>query len=211
MKTQMKFQKILSLVTLILAALCIVLSLCYCSGVMSEIINYTSSKMTTEPDIISADALFEYSQYVNDVLVILSIVFILVVAFIYITATNKRRNYYITNYIAIGLLIAYVLAFAIVMLVLCVKTNGYVNQVDFTKWKELYEAYTTDRYGNVSYINPRRYSESRATIILGIILSIILIVDVAAWALNLIMKIKLMQGEKALLANGVEVNTLEVA
>lgn len=211
MKTQMKFQKILSLVTLILAALSIALSLCYCSGVMSEIINYTSAKMTTESDAIGADALFEYSQSANNTLLILAIVFILVVAFIYITSTNKRRNYYITNYIAIGLLAAYALVFAIVMLVICGKSNGYVNQIDFAKWKEMYEAHTTDRYGNVSYINPRNYSESRATIVLGIILAIVIIADVVAWGLNLIWKIKLMQGEKALLAKGVEVETLEVA
>lgn len=210
MKTQMKFQKILSLVSLILAALTIALSLCFCSGVLSGIIDYTTASFE-QPDVIKADALFEYSQSANDTLLILSIVLLLVVAVIYITSTNKRRNYYVTNYVAIGLIVLYGLAYAIAALVIIGTTNGYVNQVDFEAWKELCDASTTDRYGNVSYINPQTYTESRATIIIGIVLAVAVLADVAAWVLNLIWKIKLMQGEKALLAKGVEAGTMEVA
>ncbi|MGN1103511.1 MAG: hypothetical protein ACI4QI_01415 [Candidatus Coproplasma sp.] len=206
MKTQMKFQKILSLISLIAAALAIVLGLCFCSGVMSEIIPYLSDKYS-----INAGNLYEYSQSANNTLVILSIVLLLVVTTIYITASNTRRNYYITNYVSLGIVIAYTVVFAIILLVICVTAMGYANEIDFVKWKEFYEAHTTDRYGNVSYTNPRNYSESRLTLILGVVLAIVLLVEAAAWVLNLIWKIKLMQGEKALLANGVEVKQMEVA
>ncbi|MGN0805473.1 MAG: hypothetical protein ACI4MC_00420, partial [Candidatus Coproplasma sp.] len=135
----------------------------------------------------------------------------IVVITLFITATNKRRNYYITNYISLGIVIAYSLVFAIILIVICATAMGYANEIDYVKWKEYYDAYTTDRYGNISYTNPRKYSESRLTLILGIVLAIVLLVEVAAWILNLIWKIKLMQGEKALLANGVEVKQMEVA
>lgn len=206
MKTQMKFQKILSTVSLIVAALSIALALCFCSGVMSEIIAYLPEKFG-----IGADNLYNYSQKANNTLIILSIVLLLVVVTIFITATNKRRNYYVTNYVSLALVIVYSLVFAIILIVICTTAMGYANEIDYVKWKEFYEAHTTDRYGNVSYSNPRRYSESRATLILGIVLAILLLVEVAAWVLNLIWKIKLMQGEKALLANGVEVKQMEVA
>lgn len=206
MKTQMKFQKILSLVSLVVAALAIVLALCFCSGVMSEIINYLPEKYS-----IGADKLYEYSQSANNTLVILSIVLLLAVVTIYISASNKRRNYYITNYVSLGIVIAYTLVFAIILFSICTTAMGYANEIDYVKWKEFYEAHTTDRYGNISYTNPRNYSESRLTLVLGIVLAIVLLVEVAAWVLNLIWKIKLMQGEKALLANGVEVDQLEVA
>ncbi len=202
----MKFQKILSLVSLIVAALCIVLGLCFCSGVMSEIINYNSDKFS-----IGCANLYEYSQKVNNTVLIMAIVLLLVVVTLFITSCNKRRNYYITNYISIALVVAYSVAFAIALIVICAKCSGYANEIDYVKWKEFYDAFTKDRYGNVSYTNPRNYSESRITIILGIVLAVVLIAEVAAWVLNLIWKIKLMQGEKALLANGVEVKSMEVA
>ncbi|MGN0805946.1 MAG: hypothetical protein ACI4MC_02820, partial [Candidatus Coproplasma sp.] len=69
MKTQMKFQKILSTVSLVVAALSIVLGLCFCSGVMSEIISYLSESYG-----IGADNLYNYSQSANNTLIILSIV-----------------------------------------------------------------------------------------------------------------------------------------
>lgn len=202
----MKFQKILSTVSLIIAALTIVLSLCFCSGVMAEIINYLSAKYG-----IGADNLYSYSQKVNDTLIILSIALLLIVVTLYVTATNTRRNYYVTNYVSLGLVITYTVVFAVILMVICVKAIGYANEIDYAKWKEFYEASTSDRYGNVSYFNPRNYSENKATLIIGIVLAGLLITEAVAWILNLIWKIKLMQGERALLANGAEIRQMEVA
>lgn len=211
MKTQMKFQKILSLVSLIFAALTIVYGLCFISGTMYECLNYLPSNGKDKYEI-NAEGLYNYSQYANNVLVILAIVLLLTVVTVYITATNKRRNYYITNYISIGLVVAYAVACAIAMIVICSKTIGYANEIDYVKWKEWYDQTTKpDPYGNFSYVNPRNYSEDKTTLILGIVIAVILLVEAAAWIFNLIWKIKLMQGEKALLANGVEVKSLEVA
>lgn len=211
MKTQMKFQKILSFVSLIFAALVIVYGLCFISGTMFECLNYLPSNGKDKYEI-NAEGLYNYSQYANNVLVILAIVLLLTVITVYITATNKRRNYYITNYVSIGLVVAYAFAFAIVLIVICSKAIGYANEIDYVKWKEWYEQTTdTDKYGNFSYKNPRNYSEDKTTLILGIVIAVLLFVEIAAWIFNLIWKIKLMRGEKALLANGVEVKSMEVA
>ena len=195
----MKFQKILSYVTLVIAALTLVLALSFCFGVMYDAQKYVSFKGANS---INADALVNYSQKANDVLVIMAIVCILTAAFLFITATNKRRNYYVTNYVAIGILVVYALAFAIVMIIICVNCSNLADQINYVKWKELYEQTETSGAGTY-FKNPRFYSESKATIILGIVLAVVLVIEIVAWVLNLVWKIKLMQGEKKLLAQDV--------
>ncbi|MDE6690782.1 MAG: hypothetical protein K2K04_02315, partial [Clostridia bacterium] len=215
MKTQMKFQKILALVTLILAALSFVLGILFCSGIIGESRIYTSGKFTytvKDPDndgkeiviknAINADALFEYTQIINNVIVIMAIVFILVVLTLFITSTNKRRNYYVTNYVAIGLVVLYSFVFAICMIVFCSKCVVLAQQIDMKMWKGLVDAVEYDDYNKPFKLYSQNYSESYITMILGYILSALVLVDIAAWVLNLIWKIKLMKGEKELLDGG---------
>ena len=158
MKTQMKFQKILALVTLILAALSFVLGILFCSGIIGESRIYTSGKFTytvTDPvtgketeikNAINADALFEYTQHINNVIVIMAIVFILVVLTLFITSTNKRRNYYVTNYVAIGLVVLYSFVFAICMIVFCSKCVVLAQQIDMKAWKGFVDDVDYDGY-----------------------------------------------------------------
>lgn len=226
MKTQIKYQKILTLVTLILAALTTVFALFFCSGILNAIRNYTKEYSPTliveldgvryvtltgdevvdgngavaNNDLIGAEALFSYTQGINIVLLIMAIVFILLVAFAYITRCNARRNYYVTNYVAIGILVAYVVTFAITLLVIMCHTLALVNEINFDVWEQLYEVATKNvQTGKTTYSNPHYYSKDITTCILGIILVFVLLADAAAWVLNAIWKTKLMQGEKALL------------
>ena len=205
MKTQMKFQKILTLVTLILAALSFVLGVFFCSGIIEKCRYYTSASLPVDPvtnqplkDAIGADALFDYSQKMNDVFVIMAIVLILVVVTLYITATNKRRNYYVTNYVSIGLVVVYSVVFAIVLLVICGTCVSLAGKIDMAQWKAYIDY--VDSEGAHKYTDS--YSESYATIVLGFILAVIILLDAVAWCLNLLWKIKLMKGEKELLAGG---------
>lgn len=197
MKTQMKFQKILTLVSLITAALSCVLALFFASGILEKIRFYSTSYLSVDPvsgqpipDFIGADALFNYSQSMNNAFVLMAIFFVVAIATLYITATNKRRNYYITNYVSIGIVVAYSVAFAIFLIAMCGTCISLAGQIDFEKWKTYSE---TSGY-------PAGYSQNYATIILAIILAIVILLEVAAWVLNLIWKLKLMKGEKALLA-----------
>lgn len=208
----MKCQKILALVTLITAALTAVLALFFCSGVISASMYYTSEysnviKMsvtdelgTVNDNLINADPLFEFTQSANNVLLIMAIVFILLVAFIYITNCNKRRNYYVTNYVAIGILVVYMVAFVITAFVIIGKTLALANDINFDLWRQFYDIKTVNKQtGAETHANPDYYSESRATCILGIILFVVVLAEAAAWVLNAIWKTRLMQGEKALL------------
>ena len=207
MKTQMRFQKILTLVSLVTAALSFVLAVFYCSGIIYQSQAYTSVKnadsTTLGNNVINADALYEYTQSANNTLVILAIVFILVITTLYITSTNKRRNYYITNYISIALVVIYSTVFAIILFSICSQAAVLAGQIDMAKWQELVAEFTTDRYGNKTFVNPQNYSESYITVILGFILGVVIIVEVAAWVLNTVWKIKMMKGEKALLAGNI--------
>lgn len=200
----MRFQKILTLVTLITAALSIVLALLYCSGVMEASMYYTTEYTEEEFGVnpIKADALFRYVQGANNLLVIFSIVFLLGVVLLYIMNCNKRRNYYITNYVAIGIFAAIAVVMAIIWIAVAASTISYAGRIDFTLWKELVDETAFDTNGVEYLANPQHYSESLATPILGIVMALLVLAEVGAWGYNLLWKIKLMKGEKALIENG---------
>ena len=211
MKTQMKFQKILTLITLITAALAVVLALSFCTGVFEAVRHY--SWKLAEEDAYGGDALYVYSNGINNTLLIMAIVLLLTVVLMCIMGCNKRRNYYITNYVAIGIFAVYALVFGIMLLVICANCLNLYSQIDFKAWKEYEDQMEMGAGGEMVYSNSRFYNDNCATIYLGIVLFIVLLVEVAAWVLNLIWKIKLMKGEKALLEQGAveKKSELEVA
>jgi NADH:ubiquinone oxidoreductase subunit 3 (subunit A) len=196
MKTQMKFQKILSLVTLILAALSFIYAICFFSTGLSELLHYTTD--SAGYDAIGCDHVVEYGQSINEMFVILGIIFIVLAITLFITASNKRRNYYITNYISVIAVAAFALVFAIIGLIsVSLLLSYYVSEIDWEAYKALYEQVTSSG----KRVNPY-YSDSKIVFVLGYILFVVLLVDAAALVLNLIWKIKLMKGEKELLKNG---------
>jgi NADH:ubiquinone oxidoreductase subunit 3 (subunit A) len=190
MKIQMRFQKILMLVTLIIAALCFVFAVAFLTGGMGNVHYYLIVSGSQVTDTINALNFVNVSQAYVSTSLILSILFILAVALLYITASNSRRNYYITNYIAIGIVVVVALVVVIYNLVAMSNVlNLFYNEIDW----DLYEANKNANYP---------VSKSALNFVLGYILQVIVLVDVAALVLNLVWKIKLMKGEKELLANG---------
>lgn len=191
MKTQMKFQKILTLVSLIFAALTIVYSFFFYGGMLYEIRFYAVDQY----DVPGSKELKDFSQSANSTLVVMCIVLLLCVVLLYLTLTNKRRKYYITNYIAIGVTVVYSVALAIAFFVIIGQTFALCAKVDLNAWKTLYEA--INDYGQKA--NPDHYSTSKVTLIIGIVVAVATLVMATAWVLNTVWKLKLMQGEKALL------------
>lgn len=192
MKIQMRFQKILMLVTLILAALSFVYGLAFLTGGMGNVRYYIPKDGGIYTDTINGLDFFQASQAYVGTVVILSIVFIVLAALLYFTSCHKRRNYYITNYIAIGAaaLLALVIAvYSFICISVCM--NYFYNGIDW-------EAVAANIRVNKNY----PVGKSPLNFILGYILYFIIIVDVVALILNLVWKIKLMKGEKALLQNG---------
>ncbi len=198
MNKQIKFQKILALVSLIISALVFVFAIIFFSGNLSKssdngaggILAYHSSAGWGYE---GADSFIDAGQAFVGVLVVFAIIDILAVATLYITACNKRRNYYITNYVSIGLniaLSAFIGLFILIeMFVLMGLFYGSVDWAGIAETKEMITQLPT-------------VSKSPVMFIIGIVMGLIVLANAAAWTLNLIWKIKLMKGEKELLEKG---------
>ncbi len=193
MKTQMRFQKILTLVSLIISALCIVYALLFCTPIsaMSKL-TYISPAYTYTGSPINADDLYDLCQTVNVVLLAMGIVFLLWVAFMYITASNKRRNYYVTNYVAVIGTAAFAAITAIMIIALTAACHaGFVNDVDWEAYRQIIDT---------QVVQILEYRDDTTMWTIGYIIAAIVIADALALVYNLLWKIKLMKGEKALLA-----------
>lgn len=225
MKTQIKFQKILFLVTLILAALSLVYGFAFCTGSLSYAFAARSGQFSAplRKDPIGADALFTFvigKEYVNntwtatatgfnDLIVILGVVFVVLAALQFFFATNSRRNYYITNYISVGVLAVFGIVLAAIGFWGVARTESLFGALDFERYKSVYDGVTTAKeqiaqgMPNVTVpIGWEKYSDSHAIFIIGYILYAVVIVDAVMLVLNTVWKTLLMKGEKALLAQG---------
>lgn len=208
MKTQMKFQKILTLASLLVGALVFVFAICFISGNLAELLYYNNSSLTGQgveaiDTFYGADSFNAAAQTFVDVLVILAIVYICAVAVLYITSTNSRRNYYITNYVAIGLFAVVAAAVAMYLIIDLSVLLGEFANVDWDGMAYLRTLYwgrgSTMKYYLAGAPEP---DQSVTMFILGYVVAVIILVNIAAWALVLLWKIKLMKGEKELLAKG---------
>ncbi|MGN0804752.1 MAG: hypothetical protein ACI4MS_05160 [Candidatus Coproplasma sp.] len=195
MKTQIKFQKIICLVMIIMGALSAVYSLIYLTGSVSYMgIFFDMTKSPIKPLFDGAELYVDIQPF-NTTMFYLSIGMILSAVLLYITATNKRRKYYVTNYVATGVCAGYNIVTSIIIMV----KNAYyrsvfVNETDFAAWKVLNE---TDRLAN----NMRSaYSESTIMFDLCYVVFALVIVASIILVLNLVWKALCNKEEKKLLA-----------
>lgn len=194
----MKFQKILLLVSLILAAVCIVYSFVYCTGSIATLYNYVTQRKYQ--NINCADTYYA-AQNFNMTLLILSIIYLIMIVLLYATQCGKRRNYYISNYVVSIAAVVYMVVFAII----CIAMNGsimgmFLNDINWDAYRAAYneiDAVTGLRK------NPY-YDDSVVMFVLGIVLHLIVLADAVMIGLNLLWKRKLMKGEQQLLANNEE-------
>ena len=196
MKTQMRFQKILILVSLIIAALSVLYAWIFCSGVFAQIaqIITDSDTLTKTPEI---KQLHDAAQNFTVLFQTLGIVFVLCIVLLYIMGCHSRRNYYITNYVATGIAVVYILVYAILLIVNLTNIASIINTADFSYAKA---AYDTAEF-NVKLFG--EFQTTSWTVGIGYALFAIVIVDAVLIGLNLLWKIKLMQGEKKLLENSI--------
>ena len=196
MKTQMRFQKILILVSLIIGALCIVYSWIFCSGVFAQIVQVVTDKdlVSKTPEVVD---LSNAAQDFTNLFQVLGIVFVLAIVLLYIMGCHSRRNYYITNYIVIGIAVVYILVYAVLLIVNLSNIATLLNSADLSYAKAAYDKalFNTNLFGE--------FQTSSWTVGIGYGLFVIVILDAVALGLNLLWKIKLMQGEKKLLENSI--------
>lgn len=182
----MRFQKILMLVTLVVAALSFVYALSFCGGTVYQY-NSLYDQINKVEEVEGAEALFLASQKYNDILIGLSVAFIVIVALNFVMASQSRRNYYVTNYVSIILTAVYAVVFAILLLVFVSNTFSLFAAIDKEVAEFEYSLVMDDfKYSVVNFI-------------LGYLMAALMIVNAVILVLNLVWKIKLMKGEKQLL------------
>ncbi len=203
MKAQMKFQKWMCLVMLIAGALGLLYAFCYMTGSLSELgqnINpgtTHTSKFTAKQGLNDA-LLYDDIQGFNTLMMYFGIAMILLAVVLYITASNKRRNYYVSNYVATGLCAGGNIVMSLVCLIMNASWRSEFLKVDFESWKAF-----NDTGVELGLITEAHYGDSTAWFDVGFAVYAIIIVASVLLVLNLIWKIMLMKGEKQLLSNSV--------
>ena len=133
MKTQMRFQKILMLVSLVVAALTFVFAVMFLTGSLSEITYYLEKVGVNTIDKVNCQNFVTTSQNYVGTLVGLTIAFIVLAAFLFVTSCHSRRKYYITNYIALGVFLAFALVvFVYILIMVSDCMNLFLNDIAWT-------------------------------------------------------------------------------
>lgn len=221
MKTQMRVQKILMLVSLVVAALVFVYALFFMTGGLADVYRYIDT--VDNEDYINCAKFVSTSGDFVSALVALGIVLIVLVVVMYLMACNSRRKYYITNYISVALFVvmAAVVAFFIIAMVSKIM-NLYRNDI---LWKsgegdvimrtveilnEEGEVIDYDypmvakNYADQSVFYPAYPLDPNQSynFILGFVMAIVVLADAVCVALCTGWKFLLIKGENKLLAQG---------
>lgn len=178
-----------------MAALVFVYALFFLTGSTGNVWKYVY-----KIDLINGQKFFDASQSFVGTLTTLGIVFIILAVVLFITGCNKRRNYYLSNYIAVGLY----LVFAIVVLVYMI--IGISNCMNLFLNEICWESGTgTAGMCNVEDQFSEQYPVYKDvyTFIIGYVVCLLVLLCAAALALSTVLKYKLMKGEKQLLQGGV--------
>lgn len=204
-KKQLKAQKIVCLVALIVT---VVLFL-YALGIMTDLYDtlYGALRIKVTEDansptgysVTAAErsvpgALVYYNmQEFNKVFVKYSIAYIVIAALIFVTNTSTRRKYYITNYISIGL-------FTAASIYIPIFAHSYIEvfkqqwlSVDFEALKSFSETYKS------AYTESTLWFDLHYVVFALMIIAALLLVACCVW------KVLLMKDEKKLLEEGKKV------
>lgn len=191
MKKQMRFEKTICFTVLIACSISFVLAL----GIMTDVYNLKLAE-----DYMDTGKLFDLMQPFNSNLVKLSILMIIVAIFLFITKTNNRRRYYITNYIASILVIITNLAITTWAIININKFKVLFKNIDYVQWSAIHEIFSGIRY-----------TESTLWFDINIAAAVLVIVSTLLLAVNLIWKITLMKEEDKLLSSQIYLKEKEEA
>ena len=204
-KKQLKVQKLLCLLAVVVAAILFL----YALGVMTDLydtlyatlrISVTENAETggytlnvTERSVPGAKV-YTNMQSFNQWLVIASIVYILLAVLLFVTNTNIRRRYYIGNYVSIGL-------FTVASLYIPIASHGAIEaykaqwlKVDFAALQQYAADYNST------------YTESTLWFDLHYAVFALMIIVAALLVANAVWKVMLMKEEAKLVAEGKEAN-----
>ena len=189
MKDQMKFQKIICMATVIIAAIAFAISL----GLLTNIYSIQEWAGTIKFGS-TEDNLFKTMQPFNNQLVLTYIAIIVMGCLLYITNTHKRRNYYISNYIIIIVLVVFTIAMSALNIYKILQYRAEFLSIDFVKLQEAIDK-AAEKYNIFA-----EYTDSTLWLDMNIVASgVVALVSLVLLA-NLIWKNRLMKGEKYLLS-----------
>ncbi len=186
------------LVMLIVSAITIVYGLIFATPIaaLEDLTHASPSYQTRDP--IEANYTYDLFQTFTVVVLVLGIVFLLLVAFCYLTACSSRRNYYISNYVAVIATAAY--AALMCVLIIAFTAICHVSFVNDVNWEVYYNDYYNTPINQLT--GAIKYSDDATVCFIGYVVGVICLGAAALMVYNLIWKIKLMKGEKALLEAG---------
>ncbi|MDD3999462.1 MAG: hypothetical protein PHX62_01025 [Bacilli bacterium] len=186
MKLQLKFQKIVCYLVLVVCALAFVFSL----GLVTDIYNL----MPAVDWGIQGNEIFLDIQPFNRNQVNLVILMIIAAVFLFITRTNVRRKYYTSNYIATLMVVLINIAVSIWAIINVLEfKQRFLTEVDFPAWLAIRDI-----------ISDFPYTESTLWLDFNIITFILVILATLALLGNLIWKIMLMKYEDKLLSGAIK-------
>ena len=192
-KKQLRFQKIICLVAIILAAVYFI----YALGIITDIHDALKSAIRNSTDLdnskVEGARIYYDMQDFNKDFLNASVILILLACFLFIMNTHVRRKYYIGNYIAIGMYSA-----ATIWMVVWTHSNiahwaeVYRTTVNLEQLKDYASKWGTLYLDNTNLLDLHYYIDGFAILV------------VAALIGNMIWKIMLMRAENKLVAAGEE-------
>lgn len=193
-KKQMRFQKIVCMICLIMAAVTFVYALGISTDLYDSLYNTMTNKNDPHKTKVEGSWIYYDMQDFNRQFVNMSIVLILLACLLYIMNTHTRRKYYITNYISVGAYSVGTLAVNIWALTNIIKfRTQYLTTVDFEALRE---------YADMGFVT---YSESTFWFDLGFVVVALSVLAVAALLYITYWKVDVMRSEEKLIREGEEV------
>ncbi len=189
-KRQMRFQKVICLIALFASVLVFI----YALGIMTDLYDalYFTMMDPSDPDstFVQGSQVYYHMQDFNKALLGGSIVMLLLSVLLFITNTNKRRKYYIANYVSVGLYGIFTLAYVV---------WGHIN---IQKYKAEWKAIDFEALKNFAKTFKHLYTESTFWFDIHYCIFLICICAVCLLVLNVVWKNSLMKEEKRLLEGG---------
>lgn len=189
-KKQMTFQNIICYFALFVGVVFFIYSL----GIMTDLYDCLYSTMMNPSDLtettVSGSIVYYNMQPFNKSFLISAIVMILLSVFLFITQTNKRRKYYIGNYVAVALFVIFALYLVI------------WSHVEIEKFKREWLSLDFDALKMHAKMFNQKYTESTFWFDVHYIVSFLALVSCALNIYNVIWKRKLMKEEERLIKEG---------
>ena len=154
---------------------------------------------TIEAEGMNDALLYDDIQGFNTMLMWFGVIMVLLAVTLYITSCNKRRNYYISNVVSIGICAGGCFVLSLVAMIMNAGWRAEFLNIDFEAWLD----YSTSRFELFGM--EMHYSDSTLWFDLGFVVYILMMIASVMLVLNLVWKIKLMQGEKKLLNGSAQV------